>query len=28
MAAGYSPDEQRWLFHDAAATAYKLTKLA
>jgi L-fuconolactonase len=25
MAAGYSPDEQRWLFHDAAATAYRLT---
>jgi len=25
MAAGYSPDEQRWLFHDSAATAYRLT---
>ena len=25
MAAGYDADEQRWLFHDTAATAYRLT---
>jgi hypothetical protein len=27
MADGYSPDEKKWLFHDAAATAYRLPRV-
>ena len=27
IASGYSADEKRWLFHDTAATAYRLEKL-
>ena len=28
IAAGYSPEEKQWLFHDAAATAYRLPPTA
>jgi hypothetical protein len=27
IAAGYSPDEKRFLFHDTAATAYRVPLL-